>query len=133
MSVSEGLGLVNDEHESTGEAVRQALRGWEQRVQAVIEIARDSDDLAARLPVLDALAEELVSDLERAMSGLDAATHRPGAALPNGADTLREALGKAHALLHGIALWHRPPSVGALRKARDGFAVAADRLTARRT
>jgi len=121
-----------DELESTGEVARLALRGWEQRVQAVIEIARDSDDLAARLPVLDALAHELVRDLEWAMAGLDAAAHRPGVVLPEGSDTLREALGKAHALLHGIGLWHRAPSVGALRKARDGFGVAADRLAARR-
>ena len=125
--------MVNEEHESAVEAVRQALRGWEQRVQAVIEIARDSDDLAARLPVLEALAHELVTDLERAMAGLDAAAHDPNViALPEGADTLRAALGKAHALLHGITLWHRPPSVGALRKARDGFGVAADRLATRR-
>ena len=116
----------------TDETVRQALRGWEQRVQAVIEIARDSDDLAARLPVLDALARELVTDLGRALAGLDVVADRPGVALPEGADTLRGALGKAHALLHGIALWHRPPSVGALRKARDGFRVAADRIAARR-
>ena len=118
--------------ESTAEAVRQALRGWEQRVQAVIEIARDSDDLAARLPVLETLAHELVTDVERATAGLDAAAHDPAIDLPEGADTLRAALGKAHALLQGITLWHRPPSVGALRKARDGFGVAADRLATRR-
>ena len=123
---------MNDENETTDEVVRVALRGWEQRVHAVIEIARDSDDLAARLPVLDALAQELVRDLERAMAGLDAAAHQPGVALPEGSDTLRIALGKAHALLHGIGLWHRAPSVGALRKARDGFSVAADRLAPRR-
>ena len=119
---------MNDEQASTGEAVRVALRGWEQRVQAVIEIARDSDDLAARLPVLDALAHELVRDLERAMAGLDAAAHHPGVILPEKSDMLREALGKADALLHGIALWHRAPSVEALRRARDGFRVAADRF-----
>jgi hypothetical protein len=120
--------MVNEERESTGEAVRQALRGWAQRVQAVIEIARDSDDLAARLPVLEALAHELVTDLEHAMTGLDAAAHHPGIALPEGAQILRAELGRAHTLLSGITLWHRPPSVGALRKARDGFGVAADRL-----
>ena len=124
--------MMNNERESTGDAVRQALRGWEQRVQAVIEIARDSDDLAARLPVLEALAHELVADLERAMAGLDAAPHHPEVALPEGTGSLRAALGSAHTLLHGITLWHRPPSVGALRKARDGFGVAAERLAARR-
>ena len=122
---------MTDEYESTDDVVRLALRGWEQRVHAVIEIARDSDDLAARLPVLDALAHELVRDLEHAMAGLDAAQH-PDGTLPDGSEALREALGKAHALLHGIGLWHRAPSVGALRKARDGFGVAADRLAARR-
>lgn len=109
-------------------ATRQALRGWQQRVQAVIDIARDSDDLAARLPVLDALAHELVRDLERALHGLDAAVHRAGTHLPPDADHLRAALGNAHTLLDGIALWHRPPSVAALRKARDHFRLAADRL-----
>ena len=123
---------MNDEHEPTDEVVRVALRGWEQRVHAVIEIARDSDDLPARLPVLDALARELVRDLEQAMSGLDGAAHQPGVTLHDATDTLRDALAKAHALLHGIGLWHRAPSVGALRKARDGFGVAADRLAARR-
>lgn len=110
----------------------QALRGWQQRVQAVIDIGRDSDDLAARLPVLDTLAHELVGDLARALSGLDALVHRPGAALPADADVLRAALGNAHGLLEGITLWHRPPSVAALRKARDHFRLAADRLEARR-
>ena len=124
---------MENEYEVTGDTVRQALRGWEQRVQAVIEIARDSDDLAARLPVLDALAHELVIDLERAIAGLDTTAHVPGAELPYGTDALREALVKAHALLNGISLWHRPPSVGALRKARDGFGGAAGRLAARRT
>ena len=123
---------MNDEYEPADEVVRLALRGWEQRVQAVIEIARDSDDLAARLPVLDALAHELVSDLERAIAGLDGAAHQPGVTLPEGSETLREALGRAHALLHGIGLWHRSPSVAALRKARDRFGVAADRLADRR-
>ena len=114
--------------ETSGALVRQALRGWEQRVQAVIEIGRDSDDLAARLPVLDALAHELVVDLEHAMDGLDAASHTSGVELPGEAGVLRHALARAHRLLHGIELWHRPPSVGALRKARDGFSIAADRL-----
>jgi len=123
---------VSDAHEPAGDVVRLALRGWEQRVHAVIEIARDSDDLAARLPVLDALAHELVRDLERGIAGLDEARHRADISLPEGSDTLREALGRAHALLHGIGLWHRAPSVSALRKVRDGFAVAADRLAARR-
>jgi len=110
------------------ETVRLALRGWQQRVQAVIEIARDSDDLAVRLPVLDQLAHELVTDLERAATGLDAAAHAPGADLPSAADVLRDALGKAHAQLDGIELWHRAPSVTALRKTRDYFGTAADRL-----
>lgn len=123
---------MHDEHEPAGDVVRVALRGWEQRVHAVIGIARDSDDLAARLPVVDALAQELVRDLERAMAALDEAGHRPGVTLPEGSDTLRQAIARAHALLHGISLWHRAPSVSALRKARDGFAVAADRLAARR-
>jgi hypothetical protein len=109
------------------DAVRLALRGWQQRMQAVIDIARDSDDLAARLPVLETLATDVVADLSRAIAGLDALTHRPDAALPPGTDLLREALGKAHGLLHDIALWHRGPSVAALRKARDHFAAAADR------
>lgn len=109
---------------------RRALRGWQQRVQAVIDIARDSDDLAVRLPVLNHLAHELVADLHRAMNGLDAAVHAPASELPAGADLLREALGKAHAQLDGIELWHRAPSVSALRKARDGFRLAADRLEA---
>lgn len=108
----------------------QALRGWQQRVQAVLDIGRDSDDLAARLPVLETVAHELVRDLGRALSGLDALVHRPGAALPAHADVLRAALGNAHALLDGITLWHRPPSVAALRKARDHFRVGADRLEA---
>jgi hypothetical protein len=98
------------------DAVRLALRGWQQRMQAVIDIARDSDDLAARLPVLETLATDVVADLSRAIAGLDALTHRPDAALPPGTD-----------LLHDIALWHRGPSVAALRKARDHFAAAADR------
>ncbi len=118
--------------ETFGEPVRQALRGWQQRVQAVIEIGRDSDDLAARLPVLDALAHELVVDLERAINGLDAASHTSGVELPGDAGVLRYALARAHRLLHGIELWHRPPSVGALRKARDSFSVAADRIESRR-
>lgn len=109
-------------------ATRQALRGWQQRVQAVIDIARDSDDVAARLPVLDTIAHELVRDLERALHGLDAAVHHSGASLPSDADHLRAALGNAHDVLAGIALWHRPPSVAALRKARDHFRLAADRL-----
>jgi len=113
------------------ETVRLALSGWQQRVQAVIEIARDSDDLAVRLPVLDQLAHELVTDLERAIAGLDAAVHASGAALPAGADMLRDAIGKAHAQLAGIDLWHRPPSVAALRKARDCFRAATDRLAPR--
>lgn len=108
---------------------RQALRGWQQRIQAVIDIARDSDDLAARLPVLDTLAHELVRDLERALRGLDAATRHEGTTLPQDADHLRAALADAHALLEGISLWHRPPSVAALRKARDRFRLAADRLS----
>lgn len=119
--MSETAGIRGDD------AVRLALRGWQQRVQAVIDIARDSDDLAARLPVLEALATDVVADLSRGIAGLDALTHRPDAALPPGTDLLREALGKAHDLLHDIALWHRGPSVAALRKARDHFAAAADR------
>ena len=111
-----------------GETVRLALQGWQQRIHAVIEIARDSDDLAARLPVLEELAQELVADLERAMHGLDAAAQAREADLPRGADVLRDALGKAHAQLYGIELWHRGPSVGALRKARDGFVAALERL-----
>ena len=113
-------------------ATWQALRGWQQRVQAVIDIARDSDDLVARLPVLDTLAHELVRDLARALAGLDVLVHRPDAGLPPGADVLRTAIGNAHDQLDGITLWHRPPSVAALRKARDHFRVAADRMAARR-
>lgn len=113
---------------SFGPATRQALRGWQQRVQAVIDIARDSDDLVARLPVLDTLAHELVRDLERALHALDAAAHRADTTLPPDADHLRAALASAYRLLDGIALWHRPPAVAALRKARDHFRVAADRL-----
>ena len=89
----------------TAEAVRLALRGWQQRIQAVIEIARDDDDLAARLPVLNTVASDLVAALMRAL-----------------------AVGQALALLRGIELWHRPSSVAALRKARDHFRVPADRL-----
>lgn len=111
---------------------RRALVGWQQRVQAVIDIARDSDDLAARLPVLDQVATELVADVARAIAGLDALAGSPMADLPPGNDTLRDALGRAHDLLHGIGLWHRPPSVAALRKARDHFAVAARRLDCQR-
>lgn len=111
------------------EAARLALTGWQQRVQAVIEIARDSDDLVARLPVLDQLARELVSDIARAIAGLDALGRRPDAGVPANVDALRDALGKAHAQLYGIELWHRPPSVGALRKARDCLRTAADRLS----
>ena len=110
--------------------VRQALRGWQQRVQAVIEIARDSDDLAARLPVLDHLAHELVADLARAIDGLDAAVNTPGATLPPGVDVLREALGHAHARIGDIDLWHRAPAVAALRQARDLFGLAAARTVA---
>lgn len=112
------------------DAVRLALRGWQQRVQAVLDIARDSDDLVARLPVLDALADELVADLSRAIAGLDALINRPGTSVPPGADLLRAALGKAHDHLDGIALWHRGPSVSALRKARDHFAAALRRCDA---
>ncbi len=117
---------MQDERETVS-PVRLALRGWQQRVQAVIDIARDSDDLVARLPVLDQLAHELVSDLGRAMGGIDDAA-RPPAASPSGTATLRTALGKAHARLHGIELWHRAPSVTALRTARDVFAAAARRI-----
>ena len=112
------------------DTVRLALRGWQQRIQAVIDIARDSDDLAVRLPVLDRVAHELVSDLERAIYGLDTLGHTPGATIPAGAEVLRAALGQAHARVHGIELWHRAPSVGALRKARDYFRLAADGLEA---
>lgn len=112
------------------ESVRLALRGWQQRVQAIIEIARDSDDLAVRVPVLDELAHELVADLTHAMTGLDALCHQPGATVPGDVHVLRQALGQAHAQVKSIELWHRAPSVGALRKARDYFGVAADRLTA---
>lgn len=111
---------------------RQALRGWQQRLQAVIDIARDSDDLAARLPVLDALAHELVRDLGLALAGLDAAIQTAHATLPAGTDVLREALGNAYARLDGITLWHRPPSVSALRAARDHVRMAAERLDVRR-
>lgn len=111
------------------ESVRLALRGWQQRVQAIIEIARDSDDLAVRLPVLDQLAHELVADLTHAITGLDALANQPGAVLPADSDVLRQALGQAHAQLSSIELWHRAPSVSALRKARDYFGVAADRLS----
>lgn len=110
------------------ESVRLALKGWHQRVQAVIEIARDSDDLAVRLPVLDELARELVIDITHAINGIDAAMHAPGAVLPSGTDVLRDALGKAHSQLAGIELWHRSPSVAALRKARDYFGVASERF-----
>jgi hypothetical protein len=106
--------------------VRRALRAWQQKVQAVIDIARDDDDLAARLPVLDRLATELVDALARASDALQ----RLGVRLPPGADVLRRAVGEAHAVLAGIELWHRPPSVEALRKARDHFRLAADRLAA---
>jgi len=116
--------------DSPAHATLQALRGWQQRVQAVIDIARDSDDLAARLPVLDTIAHELVRDLARALRGLDAAVHRADVILPPEADHLREALGQAHERLDGISLWHRPPAVAALRQARDHFRVAADRLEA---
>jgi hypothetical protein len=112
------------------ESVRLALKGWQQRVQAVIEIARDSDDLAVRLPVLDELARELVIDITHAINGIDAARHAPGAVLPIGSDVLRDTLGKSHTLLAGIELWHRAPSVAALRKARDYFGVAAERFPA---
>jgi hypothetical protein len=108
------------------DAARRALRGWQQRIQAVLEIARDDDDLAARLPVLDQLAAELVAALGVARAGLEAAAGH----LPAEADVLRHAVRDAHELLHGIELWHRPPSVAALRKARDRFRVAADRLDA---
>lgn len=111
--------------------VRQALRGWQQRLQAVIDIGRDSDDLAVRLPVLDQLAHELVRDLGRARAGLEALAAAPGTTLPPHVDLLRDALGNAHQVLEGITLWHRPPSVAALRKARDHFGLAVDRLDAR--
>ena len=120
-------GLVDGD---SRDGVRLALRGWQQRIQAVIEIARDSDDLAVRLPVLDQVAHELVTDLARAIAGLDGLGHAAGAAALPGADVLREAIGQAHARLHGIELWHRAPSVGALRKARDYFRLAADGLEA---
>jgi hypothetical protein len=106
------------------DATRRALRGWQQRIQAVLDIARDDDDLAVRLPVLDQLAAELVAALGLARAGLEAASGR----LPAEADALRRAVRDAHELLHGIDLWHRPPSVAALRKARDRFRVAAERL-----
>ncbi len=117
----------------SSDVVRRALVGWQQRVQAVIDIARDSDDLAARLPVLDQIATELVADVARAIAGLDALAGSPTADVPPGSDTLRDTLGRAHDLLHGIGLWHRPPSVAALRKARDHFAAAARRLDGQRT
>ncbi len=106
------------------DAVRRAMRGWQQRIQAVIEIARDDDDLVARLPVLDRLATELVQALAAARDGLE----HPGARLPASATPLRHAVRSAHALLAGVELWHRPPSVALLRTARDHFRVAADRI-----
>ena len=106
--------------------VRRALRGWQQRIQAVLEIARDDDDLAARLPVLDQLAAEMVEALSFARAGLEAA----GSRLPERAEPLRRAIVEAHARLAGIDLWHRAASVEALRKARDHFRVEADRLDA---
>ena len=109
------------------DAVRRALRGWQQRVQAVLDVARDDDDLPARLPVLDAVASELVSSVRAACEGLDLYT-RP---LPEDAVVLREALGRALDALRGIELWHRPPSVAALRRARDYLRIAADRLDTR--
>lgn len=108
------------------EAVRRALRGWQQRIQAVLEIARDEDDPVARLPVLDRVASELVTALGAARAGLVGAASR----LPAEAEPLRQAVDDAHRVLGGIELWHRPPSVDALRKARDHFRVAADRLGA---
>lgn len=107
------------------EAVRLALRGWQQRIHAVIEVARDDDDLAARLPVLHAVASDLVRALTQSMEGLDRVPALPVEVLP-----LRLAVGQALDLLRGIELWHRPSSVTALRKARDHFRVAADRLQA---
>jgi hypothetical protein len=112
-----------DKEVETAEAVRLALRGWQQRIQAVIEIARDDDDLPARLPVLDAVASDLVAALTHAVRGLDNVAALPVEVLP-----LRLALGQALVLLRDIELWHRPPSVAALRKARDHFRVTADRL-----
>ena len=109
----------------TGEAVRLALRGWQQRIQAVLEVARDDDDLPARLPVLVTVASELVTALGHAVDGLDRVPALPVEVLP-----LRLAAGQAYELLRGIELWHRPPSVAALRKARDHFRLAADRLQA---
>jgi hypothetical protein len=107
------------------EAVRLALRGWQQRIQAVLEVARDDEDLPARLPVLVTVASELVTALGQAVDGLDRMAALPVEVLP-----LRLAAGQAHDLLRGIELWHRPTSVAALRKARDHFRLAADRLQA---
>ncbi len=109
---------------ATPDAVRLAMRGWQQRIQAVIEIARDDDDLAARLPVLHQLGSELVAGLAAAGDGLEHAD----SPLSVDATPLRRAIRGAHALLAGIELWHRPSSVEALRKARDHFRVGADRL-----
>ncbi len=110
------------------DASHLALRAWQQRVHAVLEIARDSDDLAARLPVLDSLASELVTDMARALAGLDAAIVLPRTALPPGTDVLRDALGRAYVRLARIDIWHRAPAVAALRQARDCFGSAIPRL-----
>lgn len=115
------------------DALRRALRGWEQRIDAIMRIARDDDDLAARLPVLDVLTRELVAALAQARQGLESAT-RQGPSI--GVDEawydnmapLLTAVSSAHDLLVDIAVWHRPSSVAALRKARDHFRVLADAL-----
>ena len=131
--VARAAGLIVPIEGPDHDATRRALRGWAQRLQALIEIARDTDDLTARLPVLDTLATELVSSLASAITAFDHVAHHPRATMPAGADLLRDALGEAHDLLRDITLWHRGPSVAAMRKARDHFAAAADRLDDQQT
>lgn len=115
------------------DALRRALRGWEQRIDAIMRIARDDDDLAARLPVLDVLTRELLEDLAQARLGLENATHRAPVLgldeqwIANMAPLLSAVTG-AYDLLVDIEIWHRPSSVAALRKARDRFRVIADTL-----
>ena len=83
------------------EAVRLALRGWQQRIQAVIEIARDDDDLAARLPVLNTVASDLVAALTRAVGGLDSVPALPVEVLPR--DHFRVPADRLQHSRHGAA------------------------------